>query len=390
MTDAPRNDAELMSVSIVAGPAVTILLDTIGAGAKNQRTGVLTSTGKNASSTGLTFFYERPGSDPDRLVKAIQEIAEQGKIDHLIVECEPDRPPMAYASLFLAGDGSRQSLAEVASLSATAFAIGPDELLHALFNQETVSISPCFLAEQIEFVSDIFLESASGDRNFEMASSIVRVLNPAAYVSPLSSRAVDTWCQPRSATFDFNTALNASGWRKLLDGEQLKLDRDSQVTAFAYEARRPFHPERFWSLLQNQLRGVFRAKGFFWLATRMDGVGGLNLAGTELHCASAGEWWAAQDANVREVEMPERTRPEWQEPFGDRRQSFAVMAIDTDGKALQAQLDSCLLTETEMAGGPQSWQAFGDPFPSWSSHHHGHDHACDHEHGSDEHDCCHH
>ncbi len=377
-------------MSIVAGPSGTTLLERINAGSASRRMGVLTSREKNAPLAGLTLFHEPPGSDPTRLVRAIRAIVEQGTIDHLFVECEPDRPPMAYASLFLPSDSSHQSLTDVARLSATALAIGSENLLHALLDRKAASLSTCFLVEQIEFVSDIFLEGASGDRDFETARSIVRALNPVALVSPLSSSAVGRWCEPHSAEFDFDAALNAGGWRQLLDGEQLRFDPDSNINAFAYRARRPFHPERFWTLLQHQLRGVFRAKGFFWLATRMDGVGGLNLAGAELHCASAGAWWAAQDEHVRESRMPERTRLEWQEPFGDRRQSFALMAIGIDRKELQAQLDSCLLTEPEMAGGPDSWQEFADPFPSWAHHDHGHDHACDHEHGSDEHDCCHH
>jgi hypothetical protein len=128
----------------------------------------------------------------------------------------------------------------------------------------------------------------------------------------------------------------------------------------------------------------------------MDEVGGLNLAGTELHCASAGAWWAPRDQTSRESEMPERTRAEWKEPFGDRRQTFALMALDLDRATLQSQLDACLLTDPELAGSPDSWKEFADPFPSWSPdahadhHHHDHHHGCDHGHGSEEHDCCHH
>jgi G3E family GTPase len=192
--------------------------------------------------------------------------------------------------------------------------------------------------------------------------------------------------------FDFETALNGAGWRQLLDSKQQAFTPDKRVTAFGYQARRPFHPERFWNLLQRGWRGVFRAKGFFWLATRMDEVGGVNLAGSELHSASAGAWWAARDQSTRESEMPERTRAEWQEPFGDRRQSFAVMALDADRTRLRSSLDACLLTNEEMTGGPDTWEKFTDPFPSWSSHAHAqhHDHECDHHHDSEEHDCCHH
>ena len=124
----------------------------------------------------------------------------------------------------------------------------------------------------------------------------------------------------------------------------------------------------------------------------MDEVGGLNLAGSELHCSSAGKWWAARDDATRKAEMPERTRKEWQEPFGDRRQSFAVMGLDIEPKILQDRLGACLLTDSEMVEGENTWSVFADPFPSWSAHahvHHHHHDECDHAHG-DEHECCHH
>jgi G3E family GTPase len=387
MDSSRRNDTEPMSVSIVAGPSVATLLDSIG----TARTGLLTST-KDRSSNGLKIFAQAPDSQPDQIANDIRSIAEKGAVEHLIIECEPDRPPMACASLFLPRDNSRESLTALARLTATVFAIDSANLLRALIDREPDSVSTCFMVEQMEFVSDIFLEGASGE-NLHLATSIARSLNPRAHVLPLTSTAVETWRRPRTSLFDFDAALNGAGWRRLIDDEQSTPVADNKITAFAYRARRPFHPDRFVSLLQKELRGVFRAKGFFWLATRMDQVGGLNLAGAELHCASAGAWWAARDEHVRESEMPERTRTEWEEPFGDRRQAFAVMAYDRDRNLLQSQFDACLLTDAEMAEGQDSWKNFVDPFPSWSENahaHHHHDHECDHHHGSEEHDCCHH
>jgi len=390
MSGARGKDTGLMSVSIVGGPAVAALLHEVGASQTNRRTGLLTSTNRSTPFKELTVFPLPPGSDPNRIVDEIRSVAEAGAVDHLIIECEPDRPPMAYASLFLPGDNAPRSLTEVSRLTATAFAINSAHLLRALLDRETESESPSFIAEQIEFVSDVFLEGASADGDFELARSIAQALNPHTRVAPLTHSAVETWCDLGVTAFDFNAALAGAGWQRLLDGEPSMRSAEKKITAFAYRARRPFHPDRFWNLLQHQLRDVFRAKGFFWLATRMDGVGGLNLAGSELHCGTAGEWWAARDERARQAEMPERSRKEWREPFGDRRQSFAIIALDTDRNTLQAQLDACLLTEAEMAGGPNNWFHFADPFPSWSPHAHAHDHACDHDNGSEEHDCCHH
>jgi len=393
MTGAREQDTDILSGSIVAGPSTSALLAALGAGQANARTGLLSSRKTEALWEGLTFFQRAVDSDPNQIVEEIRRIAGTRSVDRLIIECESDRPPMAYASLFSVPEHLLESLNEVAQLTATAYAIQPAALLGAILGPGTSSLPASFVAEQIEFVSDLFLEGIPGDNDFDLARAIALTLNPRAQIMPLIPPDVQRWHERRGTSFDFETALNGAGWRQLLDRGQPTRTADTKITAFGYRARRPFHPERFWNLLQQDLRGVFRAKGFFWLATRMDEVGGLNLAGTDLRCASAGAWWAARDQTSRESEMPERTRAEWKEPFGDRRQTFALMALDLDRATLQSQFDACLLTDAELAGGPESWTGFADPFPSWSSEaqaHHHHRHECDHDHGSEEHDCCHH
>jgi G3E family GTPase len=376
-----------MSVSIAAGPAVAALLDTISASRTERRTGLLTSMRADASD-GLTIFQLPRGSDPNRIVREIRGAADKQAIDHLIIECEPDRPPMAYASLFVAAGDTPNRLDDVCRLTSNTFAVQATALLDTLLGREPDSLPACFTAEQIEFVSDIFLESVSDGPDFDLARSIALALNPRAQISPLRPDAVEKWLDFHGSAFDFDAALNGAGWRRLLDADQPTLIPDKRITAFGYRARRPFHPERLANLWQQNLPGVFRAKGFFWLATRMDEVGGLNLAGSELHSASAGAWWATRDQSFRESEMPEHTRAEWKEPFGDRRQSFAIMALDVDRVTLQSSLDACLLTDAEMAEGPDNWTKFSDPFPSWSAHAHAHHH--EHECDDHDHDCCHH
>jgi G3E family GTPase len=346
-----------MSVSIIAGPSA----------------GRVVSALRDSGRKRFAIFQHDVNTKPEEIVARLRTIAEKGETDHLLIQCEAARPLMAYAFLFA------DELVDVSQLVSAAFAIDSATLLDSLLNRKPNSVSASFIAEQMEFASDIFLDGANGP-DLELARSITSTLNPRARVSPRAEVEHET-------AFDFEEAINRAGWRKLLDQEYSS--SSDKVTAFGYRARRPFHPERFSSLLQKGLAGVFRAKGFFWLATRMDEVGGLNLAGSELQSSSAGRWWATRDAQTRESEMPARTRKEWQEPFGDRRQSFAVMAMNVSRDSLQNQLDSCLLTDDEMAGGEQTWRAFHDPFPSWAHEHvDHHDHECDHDHGSHEHDCC--
>jgi G3E family GTPase len=303
---------------------------------------------------------------------------------------------MAYASLFAATPPSHSSLVNVAKLTATTFAIEATTFLDAILARMSDTIPACFMAEQMEFVDQIVFDDSP---DFDLARSIAVALNPSAQVSRLGEAAA-AWGKNFSASpFDFNASLERAGWRRLLDEDQGSPAVSGRVTAVGYSARRPFHPERFWNFLQKKSQAVFRAKGFFWLASRMDEVGGLNLAGNDLHCSSAGSWWATRDADSRETEMPEHAREQWKEPFGDRRQTFGIMALDVDRHTLQATLDACLLNDAELSKGPEGWRDFPDPFPAWSHQHsHAHSHSHDHEHGSecdhhddsDEHHCCHH
>ena len=362
MTGAGRAGTELMSVSIIAGPASDAVLAKLNLIESKQ------------------VFRPGPRSKPEEIVAQLRSIAERREVAHFIIQGEADRPLMAYAFLFA------DDLADILRLTSGAFAIDAGVLLDCLLDRKATSLSASLIAEQMEFASDIFLGGVTDGPDLALAQSIALALNPRARVSPVSNAA--TLLDWHTTSFDFDESINGAGWRKLLDAEESI--SNEKVMAFSYHARQPFHPDRFSTLLQNGLRGVFRAKGFFWLATRMEEVGGLNLAGSELQCVSAGHWWASRDVQTRESEMPERTRKEWQEPFGDRRQAFAVMALNTSRDAVQQQFDCCLLTDDEMAGGERAWQNFTDPFPSWAAHAHEHHHAhgCDHDHGSHEHDCC--
>lgn len=371
MTNRGNEDATLMSVSIIAGPAAPAVLDHL----------------HEIETRRFAVFEQKSQSSPDEIINRLVAIAETRETDHLIIECEPDRPPMAYASLFAEPS---TPLSNRACLTTVLFAIDAETLLDVLLNRKPTDLPSCFLAEQMEFASDIFLGHAN-KTDFEVARGVASGLNPNARIFPLTRSGLATWRNEATTSFKFDEALNNARWRKLLEEQPPASGLGNDMTVLGYSARRPFHPERFWTWLQQGTPGVFRAKGFFWLATRMDEVGGLNLAGSEVQCASAGHWWATRDPKTRETEMPDRTRKQWREPFGDRRQSFAVMALGID-RLLQDRLDSCLLSDEEMALGEAAWRSLPDPFPSWSGHghFHDHDHECDHEHEHDEHDCCHH
>ncbi|MEX3823569.1 GTP-binding protein, partial [Paraburkholderia sp. BR14262] len=150
---------------------------------------------------------------------------------------------------------------------------------------------------------------------------------------------------------------------------------------FVYRARRPFHPERFWALLNQEWKGVLRSKGFFWLATRNDVTGTLSQAGGVCRHGPAGTWWAAlpREEWPQDAELEKEIAADWQGDLddpsvGDRRQELVMIGVDLERDAWRAKLDACLLNDAEYAAGPQAWLGYADPFPSWELDDDDHDH----------------
>lgn len=93
--------------------------------------------------------------------------------------------------------------------------------------------------------------------------------------------------------FDFDEAAQAPGWLKELRGEHTPETEEYGISSFVYRARRPFHPERFYDLVQAEWPGVVRSKGFFWLAAEPTLAYSWSQAGAMARHGLAGYWWAA-------------------------------------------------------------------------------------------------
>jgi G3E family GTPase len=392
MTTSSAVTSKLLPVSILAGPSARALLRDVVPRDAKCRFGLLARSNFESQTTHDELMVEQlvgangGGYDPGRIRAQIAAIAEKALVDHLIIECDSKTHPVAFASLFLPDGGDGQRFSEIARLSSILLAVDSETLLDSIVhgNRAPGVTSPCILADQIECANVVVLNGESAGRGFILARAVASALNPRGHILQRSREAIPPKLLDAGTSFDFEAAFAGAGWRKLMEEEPGAWRGDQGVTTFVYRARRPLHPEKFWNLIQSPLPGVFRAKGFFWLATRMSIVGGLNIAGWECHYSPAGQWWAAnaRGNHSAHAEIPDRLKKEWAEPFGDRRQAIAFMGIDVNSTDLSARLDACLLNESEMTPGERSWAMLPDPFPAWSAK--THDHKCE------GHDCCHH
>jgi len=123
---------------------------------------------------------------------------------------------------------------------------------------------------------------------------------------------------------------------------------------------RPFHPERLDAWLNGEWPGVIRVKGFAWLATDMDHVYVIDVAGPQREIGLEGTWYAA---------LPEEERPDEKKivdaiengPFGDRRQTITVIGVPDAVERELRNLRACMLSGPELDRGPRGWRNIADP-----------------------------
>jgi G3E family GTPase len=188
-----------------------------------------------------------------------------------------------------------------------------------------------------------------------------------------------------------------------------------QITSFVYKARRPFHPTKVnakfidtyfvvieeeeeeeeeenseaeetveekesgaigdieklqeegakkMALRSEAFGNLLRMKGFWWNASSHDLVGFISAASNVARLESPGKW-TCLDAKAYTGTDAEKTklRKNWAGDWGDRRQELVFIGQGLKHKEIQQLLDSCLLSDDEMAMGVDGWKAtFGDVF----------------------------
>ena len=169
--------------------------------------------------------------------------------------------------------------------------------------------------------------------------------------------------------FDFEKAAQAPGWLQELRGEHVPETEEYGIASSAYRARRPFHPQRFFSFIDRPwVNGkLLRSKGFFWLASKHMDAGSWSQAGGLMRHGFAGRWWRFVPKNQwpQDEESTAGIMENWTAATGDCRQELVFIGQNIDFAQLTAELDDCLLTDDEMALGVEGWRLLPDPFGPW-------------------------
>ena len=318
------------------------------------------------------------------LLKEVTNLANQGRFDYLVIESTGISEPLPVAETFTFADENGISLSDVADLDTMVTVVDAVNFLkdfeeakylkdkgESLGEDDERSVAD-LLVDQVEFADLILISKTDliDDQALKKLVVIIKTLNTKAKIIPIIKGEVELDEVLNTGLFDFEQAQQAPGWLKEMRGEHIPETEEYGIASFCYEARKPFHPEKFLDFLHSTQKygKLIRSKGYFWLATRPEFAGQWSQAGGIAHYGFAGMFWKA----VPEKDWPQdeeylaSIKKQWVEPFGDMRQELVFIGQNLDQKKIIKKLDECLLTEEELLKGRAYWESLNDPFPAWN------------------------
>ncbi|MBD8492048.1 GTP-binding protein [Pseudomonas syringae] len=317
------------------------------------------------------------------LLEEVSRLARDGRFDYLLIESTGISEPLPVAETFTFRDEAGTSLADIARLDTMVTVVdGVNFLLdyqaaeslasrgESLGEDDDRSITD-LLIEQIEFADVILLSKIDliSSREREELLAILARLNAQAQIVPMVMGQVPLATILDTGRFDFERAAQAPGWLKALRGEHVPETEEYGIASTAYRARRPFHPQRFFGFLNREWTNgkLLRSKGFFWLASKHQEAGSWSQAGGLMRHGPAGRWWrfVPRAQWPQDQESVTAIMEHWTSTTGDCRQELVFIGQNIDFARLAAELDACLLSDTEMGLGSEAWSLLPDPFGDW-------------------------
>ena len=317
------------------------------------------------------------------LLEEVTKLAQAERFDYLVIESTGISEPLPVAETFTFADEDGVSLSDVADLDTMVTVVDAVNFLkdydeaknlqdtgESLGEEDERSVAD-LLVDQVEFADVILISKTdlATPSDIERLTAILKTLNTHAKIVPIAQGQVNIDEVLSTGLFNFERAQQAPGWLKEMRGEHVPETEEYGIGSFSYEARRPFHPEKFYQFLHSTQKygKLIRSKGYFWLASRPEFAGQWSQAGGIARYGFAGMFWNAvpKENWPQDEDYLESIKKLWVEPFGDMRQELVFIGQGLDKDSITQALDECLLSEEEVLQGKAYWKTLQDPFPAW-------------------------
>ncbi|MFJ2576951.1 CobW family GTP-binding protein [Kitasatospora aureofaciens] len=302
------------------------------------------------------------------LLPRLLRIADEGRHGLAVVELWGGSDPHPAVEVIAGGEVDGRHLDDAVELAGVVTAVDPDRLTGELsvsddlveHGEHTAAQDSRTraeaLAHQIEYATTLAVPHATAHTP---GLAMLRQLHPTARVVRLGTGALT-----RAALGGFDVAAARDRVNPALALLPQEHD-EGGVTTMVWERRRPLHPERLHEALELLVPAAQRSRGRFWLANRPELMLAWDAAGANLAVEECGPWLTSLPDAAWDLYPPARRAAaalDWHPTHGDRVQqlSFTAEGLDVDG--ITHLLDSCLLTDAELAAGEPGWKALPDAF----------------------------
>ncbi|MFT2110121.1 zinc metallochaperone GTPase ZigA [Marinomonas sp. 2405UD68-3] len=316
------------------------------------------------------------------LLLEVEKLANEGRFDQLVIESTGISEPLPVAETFTFEGEDGRCLNEVAQLDTMVTVVDAFNFLRDYSSQDGLQergeslgeeddrTVVDLLIEQIEFCDVIIINKIDlvSEEERERLKAILLSLNTRAKIEISEFGKVPLESILNTGLFNFEDASLAPAWLQEIRGEHVPETEEYGINSFVYRARRPFHPERFYDLINQDWPGVIRSKGYFWLASDPSKAGSWSQAGGAARHGPAGYWWVSvpKEHWPTDEESVAWIYEKWDEKVGDARQELVLIGMDMDEDALRLSLNHCLLTNEELAQGMDVWKTWTNPFIEWA------------------------
>ncbi len=291
------------------------------------------------------------------LIESVARLAAAGRFDYVLIESTGISEPMPVAASFSWEFENGFSLSQVARLDTLVTVVDASTFLRELARGEALAARHLeagdgdvrtiadLLVDQVEFADVILLNKTDlvSEKTNAMVAAVLRRLNPSAKIVPTDHGQVALSEVLDTGLFDPELAAESPGWAEELENGHAPETEEYGISSVTFRARRPLHPQRLHTAL-TQLQGVLRSKGFCWIASRPNIAAIWSQAGPNLAIEPA-QYWSTADF-----------------PPG---QEVVFIGVKLDHDHVLALMEAALLTNTELAEGPQRWIEYQDPLPPW-------------------------
>lgn len=316
------------------------------------------------------------------LLIEITKLAKQKCFDYLLIESTGISEPLPVAETFTFEDEHGNSLSQIARLDTMVTVIDALHFLNdyqsaqdlkdrdmALSQEDERSIAH-LLVDQVEF-ADVILLNKTDLVNQEALNhlyGIIRSLNGDAKIIETCQCKVNIDEIIDTKLFDFDRASQSPGWLKVMRGQESTETEEYGVTSISFEARKPFHPRRFHTFLHTEFPGLYRAKGFFWVASQPKFMAEIAIAGTVREYSPRGLWWASVPKNEwpEDNEDIDLIHSYWDKDYGDRAQKLVFIGKTHILKKIKQGLEDALVRDEEIILSQEYLK--DDPFNEWEEY----------------------